>query len=79
MIRAKFKVQEITKTTWGNTRVILRPQYDKAIPEDQCFRDATPSGEMWMDVANPAALEQLKLGQTFYVDFTPAEYEGMPQ
>ena len=42
-----------------------------SIPEDRRFNKATPSGEFWMQVDNPAALEVLKLGQVFYIDMIP--------
>jgi hypothetical protein len=32
----------------------------------------TPSGSIELQITNPAAVEALKLGESFYVDFTPA-------
>ena len=52
--------------------VRLEPRYDASIPEDQRFLKATPWGQMEITVDNPAALEQLTFGKTFYVDLTPA-------
>jgi len=72
-IRAKFQVQEITQTTWGTVRVTLRPQYDPEMPEDERFAKATPDGLLEMDIENPKALEELKLGRVFYLDFVPVE------
>ena len=76
-VRAKFTVQEIRAQSWnaetGAKTVVLLPQYDTSIPEDQRFAKATPSGELTMQVDNPAAAEQFAHGKTFYVDFTPAE------
>lgn len=72
-IRAKFTVCSITQHYWNkDARTIkLQPMYDTSIPEDQRFEKATPSGSLEMTVTNPAALDQLALGETFYVDFTP--------
>lgn len=72
-VRAKFTVQEHRTTQWGATTVVLRPQYDTSIPEDQRYSKATPTGEMSMQIDNPPALAQFELGKTFYVDFTQAE------
>jgi hypothetical protein len=49
-IRAKFVVQEITTTNWGGTKVLMRPEYDEKLAEDQSYAKATPSGELWMQV-----------------------------
>lgn len=74
MVRAKFAVAEITQSGWGKDdsaanyrshRVVLQPQYDTTIPEDQRFQQATPSGFMEMQIDNPAALAQFKIGQQF--------------
>ena len=75
MVRAKFQVTAITEHVWGNgvKTVRFEPRYDASIPEDQRFAEATPSGELSITVNNPAALEQFKLGQQFYLDFTPVE------
>lgn len=75
MVRAKFTVQEITQYSWNkdSVRIKLAPQYDTTIPEDQRFSKATPNGEFWMQVDNPAAAAQLELGKTYYIDLTPAE------
>lgn len=71
-VRAKFIVSEVTECHWGGKRIKLAPQYDTSIPEDQRFAKSTPSGEFWMQIDNPAASEQLKLGKTFYIDLTEA-------
>jgi hypothetical protein len=78
MVRAKFTVSQIRQHYWnngkeviaGSTEVVLAPQYDTSIPEDQRFAKATPSGEIRMLIDNPAAVEYLKPGEAFYVDFT---------
>jgi hypothetical protein len=74
-VRAKFQVTEKTQYAWNknSVRIKLTPQYDQTIPEDQRFAQATPSGEFWMQVDNPAAAEALELGKTYYIDLTPAD------
>ena len=72
-VRAKMTVQSITD--FGpNTgkQVKFVTAYDPTIPEDVAFTKATPYGEILMNVDNPAALDQLAIGEAFYVDFTPA-------
>ena len=75
-VRAKFKVTEIVQQAWageGRGKVVLEPQYDPSIPEDQRFATATPSGRLEMQIDNPSAFAALPLGKTFYLDITPVE------
>jgi hypothetical protein len=73
IVRAKFQVQEKTEYQYGGKQVVLRPQYDTTIPEDQRFAKATPAGSITLNIDNPAAADALSLGGFFYVDFTPVE------
>lgn len=79
--RAKFMLQEHVQTGWSfdhkQHTFVLRPQYDTAIPEDQRFAKATPTGELRLVVDNPKVVESWsrKLGQLFYLDFTPVPAE----
>ena len=75
MIRAKFRVVAVTEHAYSaDARTIkLEPQYDDSIPEDRRFAQSTPSGELSMYVNNPAAVEELKIGKFFYLDFVPVE------
>jgi hypothetical protein len=78
MVRAKFTVTRIQQHYYNNgkevvksgTEVFLSPQYDTSIPEDQRYAKATPSGEIRLQIDNPPAVDYLKPGETFYVDFT---------
>lgn len=70
-VRAKMQVVSITENIYGGKTVKLEARYEQSIPEDQRFYDATPVGSCEMLINNPAAVEQLKLGQHFYMDFTP--------
>ena len=72
-VRAKFRLQSIKENAGYSAKTLeFCPQYDTSIPEDQRFAKATPSGRFEMTVDNPAALEQLKLGDEYYFDITPA-------
>lgn len=75
MVRAKFTLTEIHNFSWSDNskNFVFTPQYDPSIPEDVRFAKASPTGKFEMRVDNPAAIEQLKLGQAYYVDFTPAD------
>lgn len=75
-VRAKFFVQEISKTTWGGSvklQVVSRGEDNKA------WASATPSGQITMSIRNELALEVFDVGDEFFVDFTPAvkDVEGM--
>lgn len=71
MVRGKFRVIKISETAYGSGKeVVLQPEYDTSIDEDRRYSKATPSGQITMFIDNPPALEYLKLGEYFYVDFT---------
>ena len=74
-VRGKFTVIERARFHWTpkTERVVLQPEYDSSVPEDQRYFDATPHGRIEMQINNPAALEQFTLGRKFYVDFNPVE------
>ena len=67
-IVAKMEVVSLHQR-FGGTTVEFACRYDQNTPEDQRFQKATPSGSITMQVDNPVALEQFKLGKTFYVRF----------
>lgn len=77
-VRAKFRVHLALPSTDAagkitGYRVELSPVYS-ADPESENakFYSATPWGQITLGTLNPAAGEQFKPGQEFYVDFTPA-------
>lgn len=71
MVRAKMTLTSVTENSWGSKSLKFTSQYDTTIPEDQRFQKATPSASAEFAIDNPAALEQFKLGQSYYLDFTP--------
>lgn len=71
-VRAKMKLTAITEhANWQGKRLRFESQYDMSIPEDQRFQKATPSANAEFTIDNPPALEQFKLGDDYYLDFTP--------
>ena len=72
-VRAKFVC---TKKEQGYTEgahtIEARPVYDTN-PENARFFQATPGGELRLQVVNDAAASQFEEGKEFYVDFTPVE------
>jgi hypothetical protein len=72
MVRAKFVVDKIGKTRYGYGEIKLSP-VSGGSEENKQFWQYTPSGEITLNVSNPAALEKFEVGKEYYVDFTPAE------
>lgn len=82
-MRAKFYCNSIEEKFSGQDRfwqVSMSPVYHDpdspggmSAPENEVFGKYTPSGSISMTIYNKAALKGWKAGQTFYVDFTPAE------
>lgn len=71
-IRCKMRLESVIPRTWGGAQAIFRCEYDpKLIAEDVGFQKATPDGEARFSIDNPAALEQLTLGASYYFDMTP--------
>lgn len=71
--RMKMALVAITQHDWTQEGRTLKfePRYDDSIPEDQRFYQFTPSGSMEVFVTNPRVLENMKLGDKFYIDFFP--------
>lgn len=75
-VRAKFFVQEVTRTTYGGRvrlQAVCRGQDNKE------WASATPAGSIEMTIRNDGALAQYTPGDELYVDFTaaPKGVEGM--
>jgi hypothetical protein len=78
MVRAKFRVTEVTTSisnyggaagTIESKRVKLSAVGDE---HNKTWSKWTPSGELTMTINNPAAFEQFKPGQCYFVDFVEA-------
>lgn len=71
-IRCKMRLQNVFAQTYGGAKAIFSCEYDPdLIAEDVGFQKATPSGMAEFQVDNPAAAQQLVIGQTYYFDITP--------
>lgn len=75
-VRAKFKVQEVTRFAPAGTersgRVVLTA-VTSGSDENKTFWKYTPSGRIEMQITNADALNVFTEGDEFYVDFTNAE------
>ena len=73
MVRAKFKVSEITQRDFGKS-ITLNPVYSSD-PESENgkFYKQTPGGTIVLSTVNEDASKQFEIGKQFYVDFTLAE------
>jgi hypothetical protein len=77
-IRAKMTVYSIeemsswTPGTPGQKKVRFTACYDSTLPEDQRFQKATPSAsaEFLIDPGQTSALDQIKLGESYYFDIS---------
>lgn len=74
MVRGKFKVTSVTHHEYSpGVTVKLTAVPNDGTPENERFHRYTPSGSIEMFIDNPPASDELKLGSTFYVDFTAVE------
>jgi len=79
-VRAKFRVDEITKypvseypETTGQVKLSAVTGGPDESDEDNSFWKYTPAGDITMHIDNQAALDQFNVDQEFYVDFTPCQ------
>ena len=71
MVRATFRCQSIESQTVKFTAAI-----DDA---NKNWSQYTPWGEITMGITNPDALKQFKVGEHYYLDFSPAPAIEAPQ
>lgn len=62
--------EDTAELTWPRT-YRFSPEYDDSVPEDQRYARYTPSGELRIQVDNPAV--SFEPGKQYYLDFTPVE------
>lgn len=76
MIRAKMRLNAVNTSDCGHGVKFVKAQfiaqYDPSLPEDQAFQKATPNASAEFQVDNPAALEQLQPGKSYYFDIHEA-------
>lgn len=74
MVRAKFRLQSVTSNAGYTGQQLVFTAVsppDGEIEENKKFHKYTPQGELKMTVDNPPAQEQFKVGEYYYLDFTP--------
>lgn len=70
-VRAKFRVESITKSAGGGVLVEMAP-VTSGSEENRTFWKYTPSGSLKMSLtAGIPAADAFEPGQEFYLDFTP--------
>lgn len=72
--RAKFhcnSVEQFNANGEGQRTYRFSAVYDDGIPENQRYAKYTPSGELRIQVDNPAV--SFEPGKAYYLDFTPVE------
>jgi hypothetical protein len=77
-VRAKLQLTEITTRIGDQKTVTFEARFEDTIPEDQRFQRYTPYAKSSMTIDNPAALEQFKLGEHYYLDFKRVEAAPAP-
>lgn len=70
MVRAKVRCTSLEGNQVKFTTVYEDPSKDT---ENAKFTKATPWGEISLGIDNPAAMEQFKVGEEYYVDFNKAK------
>jgi hypothetical protein len=74
--RALFVVNDLLerKDKDGNTMGIvvkMNPSYENGV--NKAFWEATPTGNLEMQINNPAVFDFFRPGSKFWIDFSPAE------
>lgn len=78
MMRAKMKVADVKKESYGEILEFTAVSKSDGYPEDgsdenNTYAHFTPDASCRMVVNNPALHGRFEVGQEFYVDFTPAK------
>ena len=76
--RAKMTCRSVEDFGWSKKVTLAVVYAPDANGEDANFTKATPSGEFWMTIDNPAASVQFEPGKSYYIDVSevPAENNG---
>jgi hypothetical protein len=73
-MRAKFKCDSITEYGYGNKEAKLSAVYEDGSQENNQFAEATPSGNLTINIdKNAVAKDFLVAGKDYYIDFKEAE------
>lgn len=71
-VTSRFKVNKVTHhaVTPGQTHAVVELVAVSG-PGNETWSKFTPSGSIQISITNPAAVEALKIGETYQVDFAP--------
>jgi len=72
-MRAKFRVNSFTQFTGQGRKFDLSAVTDDGTPENQRYNTATPAGQLSITIDNPAVVDFLQPGKSYYLDFSDAE------
>lgn len=75
-VRAKFTLNSTTRHSGGAVTLKFTPVFDDGIPENERFSKHTPSGLLEMTVTPTSVVDAFKLGESYYLDFTPVPAKG---
>lgn len=75
-IRAKFLCNNVDTQPWGENVELSAVTADT--PENKEWSEATPSGNLTMNISNPGAQGQFQRGEVYFIDITPAKDEEAP-
>lgn len=71
-VRVKVRCESLGQNEVSFQTVYETDETKNADPENVRFTEATPWGNIRLGINNKAALDQFKVGDDYYVDFTPA-------
>jgi hypothetical protein len=77
MVKAKCRCTRIVD--WGGSREVFLHPVQNTSDDNKSWSQWTPDGEVRLKITNPAAYEQFKVGQEYYVDFNVAVPEVAAQ
>lgn len=76
--RAKFVCNSVKDMGWSQ-EAALTAVYANGKPEDNEFAAATPSGQITINVSNPALKGFFKPQRNYYFDISECSEENQPQ
>jgi hypothetical protein len=72
-MRAKFRVNSFTQFAGAGRKFELGAVTDDGTPENERYNKATPAGALSITIDNPAVVDFLQPGKSYYLDFTEVE------
>lgn len=72
-VRAKFKVESIKVDEYGTTVALTAVTTGAG---NESWSKWTPSGSLVMQITNPDASSQFKVGEAYFLDLMPVAFGG---